>query len=328
MERKTEILPFFTNPDFQQSQTLLNYIIEKAYRIAVKYLHYHQKKIINLLSREEITIQELAIDCICDLFIKDSGEDDLVILKAFNKWEPKIETEEDAIYFLNKIVANRVEQHLFKLLKSNDPFFAKLLDAINYLVKQNGYKKIQFLGKTYLTENALNDFSKDFITSEAFDRLPLELFAQKKFLLKNILNYLKLETNFNPAIPLNDLVIRLKQINFADYLAADSEDVLSKKIEVKEFIDIGLKAVNEKLNVSYFDKNKLTKEEISAIESAMQEIAVDLSNGGISPGLYNYLSPHLKGLSEIEYKEKYHNILDYLIRVMKNTIAKELLGKK
>lgn len=328
MERKTDILSFFTNPDSRQPQILINSIIEKAYRIALKYLHYHQKKIINLISREEITIQELAIDCICDLFIKESGEDDLVIQKAFNKWEPKIETEEDAIYFLNKIVANRVEQHLFKLLRLNDPFFSKLLDSINYLVKQNGYKKIQFLGKTFITENEPNEFCKNFITSEAFDKLPLELFAQKKFLLKNILNYLKSETNFNPAIPLNDLVFKLKQINFTDYLAADSEDVLSKKIEIKEFIDIGLKAVNEKLNVSYFDKNKLTKEEISAIESALQEIALDLSNGGISPGLYNYLSPHLKGLSEIEYKEKYHNIMDYLIRVMKNTIANKLLGKK
>jgi len=108
MERKTEILPFFTNPDFRQSQILLNSIIEKAYQIAVKYLHYHQKKIINLLFREEITVQELAIDSIAELFIKSENEDLNLLQQTFLGWQPAINTEEDVLFFLNKVVAGKV----------------------------------------------------------------------------------------------------------------------------------------------------------------------------------------------------------------------------
>jgi len=139
---------------------------------------------------------------------------------------------------------------------------------------------------------------------------------------------LKAETNYNPAIPLNDLVCRLKQINFSDYLSVDYENVLSKKIEIKEFLDIGLKAVDEKLIAAYLNKDKLTEQEVFAIKAALKEMAVDMSNGGLSPGLYEYLSPHISGLTELIYKEKYHNILEYLLKVMKIKIADELTGKK
>lgn len=328
MDKDLPILLFFTDPDYQKSQQMLNAVIEKSYHIAFKYLRYHQRRIVNILLREDITLQELAIDSIAELFVETENEGLTVLQETFFKWDPAIKTEGEALFFLNKVVAGKVEQNIFKLLKEEDPFFSKLLDSVNYLIKQNGLQKIQFLGKTYLTENKLNGFSKEYIPSEEFDRLPSELFTQKKLLLMSILNHLKLETDFNPAIPLNDLIVRLKQINFADYLAIESENMLSKKIEIKELVDIGLKAVNEKLSLTYLDKNKLTKEEITAIESALREIALDLSNGGVSPGLYSYLSPYIKGLSEIEYREKYHNVLEYLLKVMKSTIAEELLGKK
>ncbi len=328
MERKTEILSFFTNPDFRQSQILLNSIIEKAYQIAVKYLHYHQKKIINLLFREEITVQELAIDSIAELFIKSENEDLNLLQQTFLGWQPAINTEEDVLFFLNKVVAGKVEQNIIKLLKAEDPFFSKLLDSINYLIKQNGFKKIHFLGKTFISETELNSFDGEFITREAFDNLPSELFTPKQYALKTILNYLKAETNYNPAIPLNDLVCRLKQINFSDYLSVDYENVLSKKIEIKEFLDIGLKAVDEKLIAAYLNKDKLTEQEVFAIKAALKEMAVDMSNGGLSPGLYEYLSPHISGLTKLMYKEKYHNILEYLLKVMKSKIADELTGKK
>lgn len=327
MDKDLKILPFFIDLGSQKSQQLLNVVIERSYHIALRYLRYHQKRILNILNKEEITLQELAIDSIAELFVETEDKGLTSIQETFFKWKPEIKSEDEALFFLNKVVAGKVEQNIFKLLKDEDPFFSKLLDSVTYLIKQNGFHKIQFLGKTFIAEKELNEFSKEFIPSEEFDKLPSNLFTQKKLLLKNLLNYLKLETNFNPAIPLNDLIIRLKQINFGDYLVEDSENVVSKKIEIKEFIDIGLKAVNEKLNLAYFDKNKLTEEEISAIKSALKEIALDLSNGGVSPGLYKYLSPYIKGLSKIEYDEKYHNTLEYLIRVMKNTIAEELLGK-
>lgn len=277
--------------------------------------------------REDITIQELAIDSIAELFVKDENVGLNSLLQCFLVWQPQIKTEEDALFFLNKIVAGRVEQYIFKLLKEEDPVFSKLLDSVNYIIKQNGYYKIHFLGKAFIAETVLDSFTKEFITSEEFEKLPSNLFLQKKFLLKSLFNYMRLETNFNPAIPLNDLVYMLKHINFSDYLIIDSDSSLSNKLEIDELVNIGFSVASEKLSSTYVAKGKLDHEEKIALETALKEMAIDLCNGGISPGLYGYLSPHIPNLSEENYKEKYHNILEYLIKVMKSKIAETLKEK-
>lgn len=279
-----------------------------------------------MLEKEEISIKELAVDSIAELFIKDDNGDFNTLLTSFNNWQPAIKTEEEAIYFLNKIVSARVEQNIFKILKEEDPFFSKLLDSINYLIKQNRFYKIHFLGKTYITETQKEAFTKSFITLEEFDNLPLALFQQKKLLLANLFNYLRLETNFNIAIPLNDLIYKLKHINFSDYLFIESEEIITQNFELNEIMEGAFDFASDKLN-SYLTKGKLNEQEIFAIKKALKEMIVDLSNGGVSPGLYKYLSPYIKNLSKEEFSEKYHNILEYLLKVMKIKIIDTIREK-
>ena len=102
------------------------------------------------------------------------------------------------------------------MLKEADPFFSRLLDSVNYLVKVGSYNKIQFLGKTYITETIEGKFEKCFISIDEFERLPAALFKNKKTLLTDLFNYLKNETEFNIAIPVNFLINKIKYINFSE----------------------------------------------------------------------------------------------------------------
>lgn len=324
MKENSEILFFFTSPTDSVSQSQLNNVIEKSYRIALKYLQFHRLKIAKLISNQDLTLQELAIDCIAGMFVKENNSELISLKQTFNNWEPVIKTEDDCIYFLNRVVASRVEQHIFKLIKEADPFFSKLLDSVNYLIKVGGYSKIYFLGKTFITETSEDKFEKCFIPTEEFEKLSTTLFQNKKTLLTDLFDHLKNQTNYNSAIPLNNLINRLKHINFSDYLISEYVNSEIKKIEVNEIVDDGFNFAIDKLLNSYVEKGKLDSKEKSAFELALKEMSNDLSDGGINPGLYRYLSPHLPGLSEIDYKSKYHNILEYLLKVMKNKIADQL----
>lgn len=328
MERNLEILPFFTASAGIDSQSLLNKVMEISYRIAIKYLHAHRLNISKLINKEDLTLQELAMDCLVELFLKETDQEETSIQKTFSNWKPAIETEEDCLYFLNRIVASRVEQHIFRLLKEEDPFFSKLLDSVNYIVQTNNFCKIHFLGKIFITENDSENFEKNFITSDEIEKFPAAIFQNKKTLLKDLFSYIKDETDFNPAIPLNDLINRLKHINFSEYLVNEFVSNENKKLEVNEIVEEGVKSALKKLNYSYVEKGKLDADEREAFESALKEMANDLSDGGINPGLYHYLLPYLPGLSEIDYKTKYHNILEYLLKVMKNNIAEKLATEK
>ncbi len=327
MDKPLEILQFFVTDENQTSQSQLNNVIEKSYRIALKYLHFQRLKISKLILNEDLTLEEIAIDSIAALFVKENENNLISIKQTFNNWQPAIKSEADFIFFLNKVVASRVEQHIFKLLKEADPFFSKLLDSLNYLIKRNECTKINFLGKTYISKTNEDQFDKCFISTDEFEKLPVCLFQNKKTLLNDLFNHLKNETDYNPAIPLNGLISKLKHINFSDYLVIEFVSSDFRKIEVNQIIEEGYSFAIEKLINSYVEKGKLDYKEQIAFKTALKEMASDLSDGGINPGLYHYLSPHLVGLSEIEYKSKYHNILEYLLKVMKNNIAKKLTEK-
>lgn len=324
MQTNLEILSFFTASSQDAYQSRFNSVIEKSYRIALKYLHFNRLRILRILDKEDLTVQELAIDCIASLFVKGNDSELISIRQTFYNWQPPITTEEDCIYFLNKVVASRVEQHLYKLFKEEDPFFSKLLDSINYLIRKNGYHKNHFLGKTFIVEDSTDEFEKSFITSDKFESLPTSLFENKKTLLADLMNHLKTETNFNAAIPFNDLIYRLKHINFSDFLITESTSSTINKMEVSQIVDVGFSFASEKLLTTYFEKGKLNADEKNAFQSALKEMSSDLCDGGLNPGLYAYLAPHILGLNEVEYKSKYHNILEYLLRVMKSKIAEEL----
>jgi hypothetical protein len=327
MDRKLDILPFFATPTDMHSPSLLNKVIETSYRIAIKYLQAHRLNISKLINKEDLTLQELAMDCIVGLFVREPDNEIISIQHTFNNWKPVVKTEEDCLFFLNKVVSNRVEQHIYKLFKEEDPFFSRLLDSVNYLVRTNGFNKIHFLGKTFLTESLEDKFEKNFIPTDEFEKIPAVLFQNKKTLLGDLFSYLRNETGFNPAIPLNELINRLKHINFSEYLV--NEFVISeyKKIEINQIVEVGLNYAIEKLLTSYFDKGKLDEVERIAFELALKEMVIDLSDGGINPGLYKYLSPYLVGLTEQDYQIKYHNILEYLLKVMKSKIADTLMEK-
>ncbi len=298
--------------------------MERSYKISFQYLRSYQTKLNKILLQDDLTLSDIAIDAIAPLFQRDEENSFFLIKKSCESWTPPIETEEDAAYFLNKITAKNAEQHISTILKNSDPFFSKILDSINYFIRKENFYKINYLGRIYIVENSVKEFSIRIIDNEQFERLPVEIFTNQKTLLKNVFSYLKEETNFYPAIPLNQLVQKIKYLMISHSHLEDTVSGFAKSIEINEKVEIGFKTAKELLITSYFNKNKLSKTETDNFEKTLKDISQDLKDGGLNPGLYGYLQKHFEGLSREFYDENYHNILEYLLRVMKRTIAIEL----
>jgi hypothetical protein len=302
----------------------INFLIEKTYSLATCYLGLNHKKIFKLLENGEYTIDEIAVDAIASLFIYDDAKRTTPLANSFINWTPKIKNKSEALFFLNKIVAARTEQHIFTLLREYDPFFSKIFDSINYLIKTGGYKKNCIAGKTCILENDMVNIEGDIIDYEDFKKIPIALLIDKKKLLATLFSYLRKETNFILAIPINQLVYRIKHINFADFISGYNSSIPAKKFELTEITDFGFESAKNKLEISYLQKEKLNIYEASCIRDALRDMANDLLDGGINPGMYEYLSVYMKELDKKIYVAKYHNILEYLVKVMKNTIAEKI----
>lgn len=306
-----------------QRSTEVNFLVEKTFSLATGYLGLNHTKIFKLLQKGEYCINEIAIDAITSLFVLDQEKNLSPLANSFKKWDPPIQTESEALFFLNKVVAGRVEQHIYSSLREYDPFFSKILNSINYLVKTGNYKKIFLAGKSFISENYESDISGKIIDCDEMEKIPVSELISKKDLLPSIFKYL-LINNFAPLIPVNLLVYRIKHINFSDYLADHNSAAETKYFELEELIDAGFSFARSKLELSYFQKGKLSEFETICIGSALKDMSIDLLDGGINPGMYDYLKVYMSDLEKDIYREKYHNIMEYLTKVMKNTIAEKI----
>ena len=325
MGRQSDILPLFQEPINQSS---LNCLIEKSYKAALTYVRYNYRRFNKFLAAVDSLAEDLALESVAPLFCAESDNQVLPIIREYKSWQPPIHTEEDAVYFLNKVTTSRVEQFLSHLLKERDPFFAKTLDSVNYLIKKNGYKKVRYFGQRYIVSEDCDEINAKVIDQDSFESLPSELFQNQKTVLENIFIYIKEDTEFFPAIPLNLLVNRLREINRATHNTVLHTNGHSSNYEVDEIVSAGLSHAIKKLEESYASTNKINQHECEIFEKTLNDIAEDLKDGGVNRGLYEYLQPYVNGLSKLDYHSKYHNILEYLLKVMKNTIKENLTANK
>ncbi|MCX8106002.1 MAG: hypothetical protein N3D80_09050 [Ignavibacterium album] len=321
MKSSVEILPLLLNPDCPHSRRKL---IEVSYRIAQNYVSYNHRRVKKILISEEITPAELALEAISSLFEVDGNKRFTVINDALEKWLPPVSSEEEALFFLNKLVQKKTEQHISKLLRQADPFFSRLLDKINYHIKKNGYQKIHFLGNVYIVPGEFQKISGRVIKEEDFNNIPKSLFNLSSGLLANLFNYLEQETEFSKAIPLNLLIFRLKETESSLFEIDESTSDYIEKSNVDSIIQKALNSTLQKLNESYLQKNKIDKNELLLFEKTLRDIAFDLKDGGVNPGLHKYLFAHSPNISPELYSQRYRNILEYLFKLLKQNIAYEL----
>jgi hypothetical protein len=119
-------------------------------------------------------------------------------------------------------------------------------------------------------------------------------------------------------------VIRVRNLNNTNYTIRDNINDTSSNFDVNELVNLGLGSALGKLKESYTSKGKLSECESKTFRLALTNMAEDLKDGGITRGLYDYLKQHLTDLEKNIYQNKYHNILEYLLKIMKNTIREKL----
>ena len=300
----------------------LNQLIELTQSFAFTYLKYRYRNLNNTLMGEDVTLNEMAIDAIAPLFERDDEGNFIRITNAFEKWDPPVEKEDQAVFFINRLVAKSTEKFVSEILKASDPLFSKLFRSINYLIKSKGLKKKHFLGVTYIIRNDEINPGKLPDNQIIYD-LPVSLFRNNGNMLDEIFRYLKENTDRAEAIPLNALVTKIKSTGGEDYYQAAQSETISE-IDIDSITCRAIDNAFQKLEESYLNKDKINEKEVNAFKNAMMKIVDDLHDGGINTGLHNYLMEEIPQLTFEDYRAKYQNIFEYLFKLIKKDIANHL----
>lgn len=325
---KHSIIPLLSTPiDPVLNRVELNSLIEDCFKLTTVQVRYQISKIHKPGIMGDLTAKDIAIDAIAPLFTP--ANDGLIhhLSNSFIDWSPPITNEEQAKFMLVSVLAHRVKQHLHNLMRENDPFFARILDSLNYYIKKEKLIKIEKLKVCYISvENpVLGDFR--YLDYTHLSSAPSVLFNAKKLNIKAILDELTGINEEAVAIPLLALARRIKEVN----LNIDRPVIYCNETETEYDIDCLTKTayhkVLEKLQISYVSKGKLSSDEAGMIEKALVEMLSDIKDGGVKPGLFHYFQIFNEDMPHEVYKSRYHNILEYLLKVLKLELSQMLAPK-
>ncbi len=304
------------------SRSEVNHLIELSQSFAYSYLKYRYKNLNKVLMAEDLTLQELAIDSIAPLFERDETGLFIKLIKAFDDWEPKIETEDQAIFFINRIIAKSTEKYVSELLRQSDPFFSKILDSINYLIEKHNFKKKLIIGTTYIVEDENARKIGSLPDSKFIYELPIELFKSSNDMLTKVFSYIKTNSDRTPAIPLNSLVLKIKHIKSETYYLSDTS-TNGNESEIDSIVNKAKVLTFNKMRESYVDKQKIDEQEAEKIKKAIENIVYDMRDGGINAGLHKYLMEQIPNLTFEDYESRYQNIFEYLYKILKKEIINQ-----
>lgn len=304
-------------------QKEITIFVEYCYKLALGHAKHHLNKNPNLYYNAEISAGNLAVDAVADLFSSSSENQFSQIISSFKNWNPEITTEDEAAFFINSLVMRKVNQQYQAALSYYDPFYAKILHSVDHLVKKENLVKDYYLGVCFICKEKIKDVHGKFIDEDSFEKLPVQLFKQRKMMLQNVLGYLEQETEFFPAIPLHALIQKIKHIDLNPYLFKEYEEE-TISFSADELITVSLQKTIEKLEQSYVEKKKVSREVAEIFKRSFAEMGEDLKDGGLKPNLYYYVEQVSNELSKEEFHAKYHNIYEYLTKLFKQNIAEEL----
>jgi hypothetical protein len=308
-------------------QRELNHLIRLCCNLAVHTLRLRFGSHFHLFGEDSGSLEDAAIDAIAPLFTASQDDDRFSIVRSMENWHTDITTEQQAAWFLNNIILRRVEQHVGQSLKQDDPVFGRMLKVINYHILTRHWFKLCHFGTWFITEKSNEVICGAVYDYDALAALPANLFmGSPPRIIQSLFDYLHQQDDYFPAIPLYALIKRLQaQLQWTESSGKILEISSNEEMLVmREIIDLGFVKATERLKTFYIKKNKLTEEEGRCFRQTLHDLAEDMQDGGVTRGLYEYLQQHFTNLDQKLFYEKYRPILDYLLRIMKQTMREAM----
>lgn len=296
------------------------------------HLKYSRPKIIVLCNQEGISLEDLAIDCIAEIFEIDENNKYSKLNKFVQKLNSSLnDLPPSEVYlaykaFLIKIAEIQISRYYAQV----DPNGYKILRNIKEYVtsSSNIYFQNSFHGQMiclaqyYNVDDQLSYINLDELKKD-FDLVPKSK-SDIPTLMNILISLLEKQFKYRHEILLNDCVILLKEyfhINNIGELNSMSDSFTTNlididKVELEQIMQKVINRIDEMIVINYFAKNKITKEEADLIHNVMKDIVHDWQIIGENESLHKYFNRYLE--IPVEYYIKvFKSKVEYLVKIAK-----------
>jgi hypothetical protein len=275
-------------------------------------------------SRLGVSLDDLAVDCIADLFTRDDQGRFSVLQSYFSGADLRSMPESELLGLSRRLVFSAVNQQLFRIYGSYDPGFRKLLRNLKGAAhRAPGIQLVEHQGDTWVlfSANGAHGDGRPVIPPEYLEALLAQHISVRSS-SGDMLRAVGLALSENPpyarGYPFIGLASVLRQMLARMEVVDEPEhDDAVSVAEIDRVLGDVLPGVLSEIGVRYIREGKLGQEVLEAYRLAVREILLmEFGHGnGHDVSFYDILSTLLPGTTQAEYAEEHRSRLEYLVRV-------------
>jgi hypothetical protein len=298
-------------------------------RVAVAYLRTKAKRNNLLLGYLYKNIDDLALDCIADLFGKEG--DCLSQIESYIDKQEVVELKESEVEAkIRRLIFSKVNEGLYRNYSKFDPSLSKIIRNLKRTLDEE-----KVVGASY--NSAQGDIEFDAVES-GLPIIPDELLEIRLSpviseiqnmvdaveQLKIILNR---EDAYQSKIPLVAFAVILRK-TFAYQLDAEGAKTAKSRIkkefvvdEIQTFIDKGIEKQKKQLHKTYVETGKIDAKQFEKYLLVVREIlSEDLIGQSPREGYFEHFEFYFPEVSYLRYRAEYRKIIEYLTKKVREEV--------
>jgi hypothetical protein len=283
------------------------------------------------LNTFNLTLDDLALDCIADLFERDAQHSFPKLQGFYSSLNVASMEEEACLAVTRQLVFSEVNRHLFRLYRENDPALGKIIRNLKNAVKAIDDVSVERRGDElwlYVLGESHRGRSLPVISPETLEIHLADRVSQSTCLKATLLAFrdvIVAETSHARRFPLVGLALIVRSISSRAHGAepAWSEpEEESGAEDIRMLVRESVEAVHDRLYDSYVGRQKLDHPDYEALFEAVQNIleAQYVHNDGVECSLYEFLRRSLPFLTPSAYQQRFRVYLEYFNKLSRREL--------
>lgn len=302
----------------------VNHLVQICFKIALAYLHHRLRRGSLVDNQFGISNEDLALDCIAELYQRDDNGQFIVLEQYFNsaKWEAL--SEEEIKVALRRLVFSKVNEGLFRNYREEDPNLAKIIRNIKEASKQD--KRVHLVrtrDSSWLVVGPSADEPNHLPLApvevlEAFMRSVVCTTSNTYKAVSALADFVAEHPHYCNGYPMSAFA-QVLRASFIGRVTPETqtEELSFEPIEVENAIQRAVSKVRNSLQDSYVRGGKLSLTLFNNYVDAVKKIlksTFTLYPDSID-SQYEALQTVMPGLSKDVYMSQHRNILQYLFKL-------------
>ncbi len=305
--------------------------ISICYRLARAYLLTKQQR--RLLPKTDLSIDDLAYDCVAELFARDDDDRYHALHTYFAEIALDETGDAELLEATRRLVFSAVNDSLFRHYREMDPLLARLIRNLKRaargrpgitIVRKHNRNWIVFEEPTRSLPVMPPEFLEAHLAPHVLDDL------NAASVLAAATDVLRHQTLYQSAVPLVELAQVVRSIILrARHTDQPQGQPLVHLDEFEKLIRESIEQVRTLLRSQYVQREKVDGKTFDAYLQALhdQMYSYSAQTQGTRLSLYQALANHLNGLTRAEYGRTHRSILEYLSRRTRRHLAARLRGE-